>query len=180
MYSSPMARDTRLTGDAGAFLVCARLALKGWPAALTTTGTARTDILAQVGEARLPAAIQVKTKSASSRDFQLKGMVDPAAPLANEWVVLVALREDSRHSFYVLPRDVVVATVMALNLAFGNPSRVMLREDEFNDYADDWDLLRRPAWEVPWRVRQWVYDYREEMPWPDGHPGIPANCARRP
>jgi hypothetical protein len=154
--------------------------LEGWPAALTTTGTARTDILAQVGEDHLPVAIQVKTKSPSSRDFQLKSVDDPAAPQANEWVILVALREDGRHGFYVLPRDVVVATVMALNLAFEHPSRVMLREDEFIDYADDWGLLRRPACEAPWRLRKWVYDYHEEMAWPDGHAGIPADCALRP
>jgi len=170
-----MLRDTRVIGDAGVFLVGAELALLGWPAALTSTGTARTDLLAQVGEGHWPAAIQVKTKSARSRDFQLKNIVEPAAPLANEWVILVALSDDRQHRFYVVPRDVAVATVKALNLAYENPSRVMLREEEFMAYAGDWDLLRRPAWEAPWRVREWVDAYRHEMTWPEGHAGIPES-----
>jgi hypothetical protein len=62
-------RDKRVTGDAGEFLVAAECALRGWPAALTSAGTTRTHLFAQVGEARLPVAIQVKTKSAGSKDF---------------------------------------------------------------------------------------------------------------
>jgi hypothetical protein len=174
-----MPRDTRLTGDAGAFLVGAELAQRGWPAALTTAGTTRTDFLAQVGEEHLAAAIQVKTKSARSKDFQPGGVVHGAAPQANEWVVMVALSEDRQHRFYVMPRDVVVATVQALKLAYNNPSRVMLNENEFKDYADEWDLLEHPSWEVPWRLRGWVYDYRHEMAWPEGHRGVPEDCVVR-
>ncbi len=174
-----MSRDTRLTGDAGAFLVGAELALRGWPAAPTTAGTTRTDLLAQVGEERLVAAIQVKTKSEQSKDFQPGGVREPAARQANEWVVLVALSNDRQHRFFVMPRDVVVATVQALNLAYSNPSRVMLNEGEFKDYADEWDLMQRPSWEAPWRLRGWVYDYRHQMVWPEGHAGIPEDCAVR-
>ena len=79
-------------------------------------------------------------------------MRDPAAPQANEWVVLVALSKDRQHRFYVMPRDVVVATVQALNLAYKNPSRVMLNENEFKDYADEWDLMQRPSWEAQARA----------------------------
>jgi hypothetical protein len=166
-----MSRDKRLTGDAGAFLVAAELALQGWPAALTAAGTTRTDVLAQVGQQRLPAAIQVKTKSAGAKDFQPSGVNSPAAAGANEWVVLVALADDRQHRFYVVPRDVVYATVQASHLSFG--SRVFLGEQEYAGYWNQWPLLERPSSAAPWRMKQWVFGWRDRMDWPDGHPGIP-------
>jgi len=168
-----MARDYRLVGDRGAFLVAAELARHRWPAALTMSGTSRTDVLAQVGNAKLPAAIQVKTKSPGSKDFQLGSVRDPAVAEANEWVVLVALSESCDHGFYVVPRDVVVATVQAFNLAFQNPSRVMLGEQEYSGYKDEWKLLDEPSSRSPWRLRGWVFQLRDKMEWPTNHDGVP-------
>jgi hypothetical protein len=168
-----MARDYRLIGDRGAFLVAAELAARQWPAALTTSGTSRTDVLAQVGDAKLPAAIQVKTKSPGSKVFQLGGVRDPAVPEANEWVVLVALSEGRDHRFYVVPRDVVVATVQAFDKAFKNPSRVMLGEQEYSRYEDAWELLEESSSRSPWRLREWVFQLRDKMNWPATHAGVP-------
>lgn len=171
-----MARDKRLVGDAGAFLVAAELAKREWPSALTTAGTARTDILAQLGkERKLPAAIQVKTKSAGSKDFQPGSVREPAARHANEWVVLVALEANAPHRFYVVPRDVVVATVQAIDLAFDAPSRVFLGEHEYHGYLEAWGLLEAPAWEAPWRLPEWVFGRRHSMRWPDHHGGVPED-----
>ena len=162
--------DTRLIGDRGTYLVAAELARHEWPAALTTTGTARTDLLAQVGDAKLPAAIQVKAKSGGSRDFQLQGVRDPAEKGANEWVVLVALAADHDHSFYVVPRDVVVAVILAFRDVYPRSSRVTLGEPEFEGYGRDdrWELLHHPSWEASWRVKRWVAERRDTLPWPDG------------
>lgn len=168
-----MARDYRLVGDAGAFFVAAQLAMRQWPAALTAAGTARTDVLAQVGHNGLPAAIQVKAKSHGSKDFQPGSVQEPASPGANEWVVLVALSDGPDHRFYVVPRDVVVATVAAFRLAFENPSRVVLGEQAFCGYRDGWDLLQEPSWRAPWRIQEWVFGLRDRMKWPEGHSGIP-------
>jgi len=173
-----MARDYRLTGDAGTFLVGAELALRGWPSALTTAGTTRTDVLAQVGARKLAAAVQVKTKSERSRDVQPGGVNEPAARLANEWVVLVALAENREHRFYVVPRDVVVTTVWASRLVFN--SRVVLDEGQYRGYEGFWEALEEPSWAAPWRLQEWVFECREKMTWPDGHSGIPADCEVRP
>lgn len=121
----------------------------------------------------MPAAIQVKTKSPGSDDFQLGGISDPAVTEANEWIVLVALSADRDHGFYVVPRDVVVATVQAFNLAFENPSRVMLGEQEYSDYKGRWELLEEPSWRSPWRLRGWVFALRDKMQWPANHAGVP-------
>jgi len=171
-----MASDYRLVGDRGAFLVAAEFAKRQWPAALTTAGTSRTDLLAQVGEAKLPAAIQVKTKSPRSKDFQPGGVRHPAPRWANEWVVLVALGDADDHRFFVVPRDVVVATVQAFLLAFKNPSRVVLGEQEYDGYRDAWDLLQKPSWQAPWRLPEWVFGFRDQMEWPPGHRGVPARA----
>lgn len=164
-----MARSTSLTGEAGSFLVAAELALRGWPAALTTSGTRRTDLFAQVGQNRLPVAIQVKTKSEPTKDFQPGNVTSPAAPGANEWVVLVGLQSKGTHRFYVVPRDLVVATVLAANLAFSNPSRVLLGAQEYEFYQGRWDLLEVPSSEVPWRAKHWVIKRIPEV-WPENYP----------
>lgn len=168
-----MARNTRITGDAGAFLVGAELAIRGWPSALTSAGTARTDLLAQVGERRLPAAIQVKTKGERSKDFQPGGVSSPAAAGANEWVVLVALGPSARHTFFVLPRNVMFAAVKAANVALHHPPRLFLGPQEFDRYRDAWDLLEFPSWDAPWLLPSWMVRQRDQIQWPDDHPGIP-------
>ena len=162
--------DSRLVGDAGTYLVAAKLALRGWATVLTTSGTWRTDLLAQVGDDHLPVAIQVKTKSPGSKNFQPGSISDPAREGANEWVVLVALADDPR--FYVVPRDIVVATVKAFDLAIGG--RVALGEQEFEAYQNEWSLLERPAWKHRWRLPQWVYERRDDMEWA-GHAGVPED-----
>jgi hypothetical protein len=65
--------------------------------------------------------------------------------------------------------------VKALDLAYNNPRRVIIHMREYGGYGgeDAWELLERPSSEAPWRIRKWVYDYRSEMRWPDGHAGIP-------
>jgi len=125
----------------------------------------------------LAAAIQVKTKSERSRDFQPGGVTDPAASQANEWVVLVALATDRNHRFYVVPRDVVVATVQASKLVFN--SRVVLDEGQYKGYLGCWDGLAEPSWVAPWRLQEWVVECREKMTWPEGHSGIPTDCEVR-
>lgn len=114
------------TGEAGTYLVAAQLALRGWPAALTTTGRPRTDVLAQVGNDKLAAAIQVKTKSEHSKGFEVTAIGSAAARYANEWVVLVSLAADGRHDYFVVPRDVVFATVQANRLVFDDPPRIRM------------------------------------------------------
>src|SRR4051794_15379032 len=126
-----MARATATTGAAGAYFVAGNLALRGWPASVTYGNTPRTDVLAQIGA--LPVAIQVKTKSERSKDFQLGGIGDFSPPGANEWVVLVALRADAVPDYFVVPRDHVRATVEAFDLLVRS-SRVTLGEQEFPHY----------------------------------------------
>ncbi len=175
-YLRRMARGSTVTGDAGTYLVAAELALLGWPSALTTTGTARTDLLAQVGARALPAALQVKTKGERSRDFHV-AVRKPAAPGANEWVVLVSLHADRDHRFFVVPRDVVVAVVKAHGVAFPDASRVLLGPAVFDGYENEWRLLEEPSSAAPWRIPGWVWRKRDEISWPDGHAGIPASAS---
>jgi hypothetical protein len=160
-----MARDTAATGAAGAYFVAGQLALRGWPASLTFGNTPRTDVLAQVGANRLPVAIQVKTKSEHSKDFQLGGISDYSPRGSNEWVILVALREAGGPDYFVLPRDHIRATVEAFELEIGG--RNFLGEQEFSAYKDRWDLLEHPAWEAEWKVEDWVRKAAKGEGWPD-------------
>jgi len=115
------------------------------------------------------------TKNLHSKDFQAGGVRDAAASGANEWVVLVALGENRKHRFFVLPRDVLVATVRACELAVG--SARFLGEREFSGYEGEagWTLLERPSWDAPWRLNEWVVSMREEIEWRIGHSGFPAD-----
>jgi hypothetical protein len=101
---------------------------------------------------------------------------EAAAKDANEWVVLVALSDQRAHTFFVVPRDVVVATVQAFQIAFDYPSRTSLGPQEYAAYKERWDLLERPSWAVPWMLPGWVLDYADQMEWPDGHPGPPPDA----
>jgi len=165
-----MARGTAATGAAGAYFVAGQLALRGWPASPTFGNTPRTDVLAQVGANRLPLAIQVKTKSEHSKDFQMGGISDYSPPGANEWVVLVALRDCASPDYYVIPRDHARATVEAYELNFGG--RIFLGEQEFSAYKvcrekDRWELLAHPASEAEWEVEDWVRKDAKGVGWPD-------------
>ena len=154
------------TGSAGAFLAAAELALRGWPASLTYGNTARTDVLAQVGSALLPAAIQVKTKGETSRVFQLRGVHDPSAPDANEWVVLVALNRPSPADYFVVPRNHVCGAVVAVMEAKPRNQRGGLGPQVFERYRNEWELMEMPARDVDWRVEDWVYPILERLDWP--------------
>jgi hypothetical protein len=159
--------------------VAAQLALQGWPAALTTTGTPRTDLLAQVGD-KLAAAIQVKTKTEHSKRFEVTAIGSAAARYANEWVVLVSLAADSQHEYFVLPRDVVFATVQANRIVFNDPPRIRMGPEEYAHYRNEWNLLQTPSWEAPWHLRAWVFNSRDRITWPDGHPGVPEDTEVHP
>jgi hypothetical protein len=159
-----MARATSGTGAAGAYLVAAELALRGWPVAVTLGNTPRTDVLAQVGDAQLPAAIQVKTKGERSKDFRLGGIKDPSTEGANEWVVLVSL-DAPEHAYYIVPRNHVWATVQATMPA---NHLALIGPQEFPAYENQWELLQRPASDVEWMVEDWVRDSWHALPWPDG------------
>lgn len=166
-----------MTGDAGTYLVASQLALRGWPVSLTTAGTTRTDLFAQVGSRLLPAAIQVKTKSHNNKRFEPTSVDGTAAEGANEWVVLVALARDRlAHEFYVVPRDVDVATVLTHRLKGMGP-RVWLGPEEYAFYRGQWDLLELPSWQAPWRVRSWIVNDLGNLPWPDDHAGPPRDVA---
>lgn len=170
-----MPRNTAATGSAGAYFVAGQLALQGWAASLTFGNTPRTDVLAQVGKRKLPAAIQVKTKSERSQDFQLGGIKAWSAAGANEWVILVALRAEQRPDYFVLPRDHARATVKAFELFIAG--RNFLGEQEFRSYENRWDLLECPSWDVEWSVAPWVREAADRMDWPDERGPFPLLSA---
>lgn len=159
----PAGRHQTQTGAAGAFLVAAELSLRGWPASVTFGNTKRTDLLAQVGDHLLPVAVQVKTKGEKSRDFRLASLTQLSPSGANEWVVLVALHADARADFFVVPRDHVVASVVAVMHALPKNSWGALGPQEFAGYQDAWSLMERPARAAKWSVQPWVLDVLEEM-----------------
>ena len=138
------------------FLVAAELARHGWPASVTYGNTPRTDVLGAVGARQIPVAIQVKTKGERSRDFQLGGVAAGSPRGVNEWVVLVALYVAAPADFYVVPRNHVAATVLAVLEDRPGNTRGMLGPQEFEGYRDEWELMERPAEQVPWRGQGWV------------------------
>lgn len=157
-------RGTNETGVAGVFAVCAHLASLGWYAATTLGNTPRTDVLAQVGEDLLPAAVQVKTKSAHAKDFQPK-VTGYSKEWANEWAVLVALSDDGAPDFYVMPRDHLVACVRAFENAIGG--RIFLGAQEFDSsYMNKWGLMEQPSWHIDWDLLpDWVKEAADGETW---------------
>jgi hypothetical protein len=115
-----------------------------------------------------------------SKGFEVTAIGTAAAKYANEWVVLVSLAPDGRHEFFVVPRDVVFATVQANRIAFDDPSRIRMGPEEYANYRDAWELLQRPSWQAPWHLRAWVFKWRDRMTWPEGHSGVPEDTEVHP
>lgn len=157
-------RGKNETGATGAFLVAAELSRRGWPASVTHGAAPRTDVLAQVGDDLLPAAIQVKTKGENEKDWRLaKGISDASPPGANEWVVLVALRHDVQADFYVLPRNQLRGYVVAAPLGKSSNTWGALGPREFPRYCGQWELMEQgAAQDAPCLVERWVIDVLEE------------------
>jgi len=85
--------------------------------------------------------------------------------------VLVSLAADEvHHTFYVVPRDVVYATVRAHQISPAKPP-VRLGPVEYAFYEDRWELMEQPSWAAPWRMRPWVQRALPRIEWPDGHGG---------
>lgn len=158
--------NSQMTAVAGELFVCAELTNRGWPASLTPQNTARIDVLAQLGDEALPSAIQVKTKK--SGDFHVGASTRFSRRFANEWAILVALRDDAKPDYYVMPYDVFFAHVSALEVAIPGNKRALLGEQEFSEsvYLNAWNLLDSPSWEAPWDMLKWVRDAMATDTWP--------------
>jgi len=95
----------------------------------------------------------------------LGGISERSPAGANEWVVLVSLKDPGPHDFYVIPRDHAWATVQA---TMPDNTRGLIGPQEFPDYQGRWDLLEQPAQSVEWKVQSWVRDSWKELLWPEG------------
>jgi hypothetical protein len=181
-YGRPVT-DRAVTGATGAYFVAGELSQRGWLASLTRANAPRTDILAQLLDPPVMAAIQVKTRR--SGDLQIGiGGERPALPGANEWYVFVALRPaGERADFYVVPRDHVAALVYVgfwlwiADTPLGksrNPAGTArtCSPEEFWGYREGWHLLEKPASEAPWLLDDWLWDEEPRVGLPDGHPGL--------
>jgi hypothetical protein len=177
-------RPTGLTGAAGEYFVAAELSLRGWLATVTIKNAPDTDILAQKPATGIVVAIQTKTASLGN-NFQLNRKCEVPARSQNEWYVLVKIREENtRPSFYIVPRDIMAGAVYAQHLEWlsrpgltGTPHKDTERRGivaaHVAGYEDRWDLLDKPANEAPLLVDRWYTDCVKKFGLPSGHPGWP-------
>lgn len=166
-----MSAKSALVGAEGVFETAAGLSRRGWIVSLTLGNTPRTDLLGQQASGQfLSAAIQVKTRTRG--DFHLD-VSDLSPPGANEWVVLVSLEADGNHErFCVVPRNHVCAVVLALDAIFKRQEkpwpRKMIGTQEFSKYQGQWELLQKPAEDVPWLLLpSWVTEELNNYPQPN-------------
>jgi hypothetical protein len=167
-----MSKESDLVGSTGLFAAAYELARNKWLVSPTFGSAARTDLLAQHTETDLTAAIQVKTRT--SGDFHL-AVSDPSLPGANEWVILVSLGDrTARPAFNVVPRNHVCLVVRVLGDILEEQERrwprKLIGEQEFCRYRGAWELMTRPAGEIPWMLPQWVFDGLPHHPQPELSP----------
>jgi len=179
-----MASNTSRVGAAGAFDTAAQLAQRGWDASLTTGNTPRTDILAQHAETQRTIAVQCKTTT-GDWDFMLSKGCEATSPSGrDEWFVLVNLLGfDVRPRFFVMPRNVVAAYVyighrvwLKGSAANGAPHKDStmrkVERDIATPYLERWDLMEKPAEEVPYWLPDAVFEWEPQIGLPEGHPGL--------
>lgn len=177
-------RSTGLTGAAGEYFVAAELSLQGWLATVTIKNAPGTDVLAQRVLTGQVVAIQTKTASFGNQ-FQLNAKAEMPATTENEWFVFVKLHEElTRPTFYVVPKDVVAASVYAQHREWlsrpgrkGQPHRDsamrQVRAKHIDGYRERWDLLDKPTSEAPLLVHEWYREVVTQFGFPPGHPGWP-------
>jgi hypothetical protein len=185
-----MRGESQLVGAAGAYYVAAQLSERGWIASLTWGDAPRTDVLAQRLDLKTRAAIQVKTRKTGQ--FQLGKAAEMPSPRgANEWFVLVDLGGPrKRPDFYVVPRNHIAAlTYLGYYMGqhtLGRGGRRRKRTDvrtasksEVENYHERWDLLDHPVDKAPCLLQDWIWDWYDRVPLPNGHPGLKRPRVRR-
>ena len=169
--------------------MCAELARRGWAGALTRDGLARTDVLAVDTETRTTVELQVKAVGAAP-SWQVGAQALLPAESEREWFVMVHLGEPpAAPRSWVLPRNHLAAAAWLTHQAWlhdeaAKPGtrntpveRARVDPDVIGGYEDRWDLLGRPAPEVPVMLPGWMrgavarYGLREGHPWLEALPG---------
>ena len=180
----PWVTNSAITGATGLYYAAAALSERGWLVTPTLGNAPRTDLLVQHPDQHRAVAIQVKTKT--GKDFQLGG-VDPSPVGADEWCLLIALREvGERPTIYVVPRNHASAVA---HLAYEATRLSRIREghtvpphdrrfageQEFLGYKEAWHLLDGEADAVPTSLLpDWIWDWLKdpEVDLPETHPGL--------
>jgi hypothetical protein len=175
---------TQLTGAAGEYLVAAELSRRGWAASITPKGVQRSDVLAQHVETQRVVAIQVKT-ARTGGSFRLTETLEQPTAADNEWIVLVALREeeDDPVEYYVVPRNFVgafiyvghrrwLATPGRHGQAHKDTSQRNLTVEHLVTYRDAWHLVEDSTLVVPYVFPEWFAEAASRFGLPPGHPGV--------
>jgi hypothetical protein len=181
--------DTKLIKSAGEHWVAGVLSDLGWAAALTRDGIERTDLLAVHSIERRMIEVQVKTAGHMSKpNWRVNEKAQRPARSDREWFVFVALAATAWEAprGFVVPRDHVAAAAWIRHMDWlsepGIPKGqrnapvqlARIQDWVIGGYENRWDLLDRPAGDVPvllpQRFRELATSRRVGLP-PD-HPWL--------
>lgn len=161
-YARPVA--SAITGHTGVLHAGAQLSHRGWVVSLTLAGAPRTDIFAQqaLPPGRL-VAVQVKAEQGGGF-FLGPELAQSSHEEADEWFVLVSLREPAASpAFFILPRAHIAAAVGTALACFGSSYR-QLGAQNFEGYAGCWESMESAPLDAPWRLPRWHWDHRHKWP----------------
>jgi len=136
-----MASKGQLTGMRGVYLVAAELAGRGFVASPTSRSANSADLLVSDQRCKRPFTVQVKT-NAKSATWWLVNKDTHRIKSDTFLYVLVNLRGDGPHDYYVMPS----ATVAGNARTFKRPNSTFygLSRKAANRYKDDWSRFGRP------------------------------------